>query len=120
MLEIRTIIVNSSLPGKFDTEVNNHIKEGWELVRRDVLPPYEGECMTCPQRLYAELERDVDAPETDDDDDEDDTETAEWEITRDPAKPYRCSKCGYKITSPWPTCPNCLRHMEKVDRDDES
>ncbi len=113
MLEIRTIIVNSSLPGKFDTEVNNHIKEGWELVRRDVLPPYEGECMTCPQRLYAELERDVDAPETDDED-EDDTETAEWEITRDPSNPYRCSKCGYKSATHPTTCPACHKTMVTV------
>lgn len=112
MLEIRTIIVNSSLPGKFDTEVNNHIKEGWELVRREVLPPYEGECMTCPQRLYAELERDVDAPETDD---EDDTETAEWEVARDPGKPYRCSKCGYKSTTQWPTCPSCQKLMRRIE-----
>ena len=114
MLEIRTIIVPSTLPGKFDTEVNDLLKEGWELVRRDVLPPYEGECMTCPQRLYAELERIVDAPETDDDNEED-TETGEWEVARDPAKPYRCSNCGYKATIKWPRCPSCDKPMRSVE-----
>lgn len=113
MLEIRTIIVASTLPGKFDTEVNNLLKEGWELVRRDVLPPYEGECMTCPQRLYAELERIVDE-QTDDEDDED-TESAEWWITRDPTKPYRCSKCEYKSTIKWPRCPSCDKPMRSVE-----
>ena len=110
MLEIRTIIVNSSLPGKFDTEVNNHIKEGWELVRRDVLPPYEGEGMTCPQRLYAELERDVDTPERDEEE-EDDNETGEWLISRDPGNPYKCSKCGYKTSTQWTECPSCNKPM---------
>ena len=114
MLEIRTIIVPSTLPGKFDTEVNDLLKEGWELVRRDVLPPYEGECMTCPQRLYAELERIVDEPETDDDEEED-TESAEWWVTRDPTRPYRCSKCGHKTTIKWPRCPKCDKPMRSVE-----
>lgn len=114
MLEIRTIIVPSTLPGKFDTEVNNLLKEGWELVRRDVLPPYEGECMTCPQRLYAELERNVEET-TDDDDDEEDTESADWEITRDPTKPYRCSNCGFKTVVKWSRCPKCYKPMRSVE-----
>lgn len=113
MLEIRTIIVQSTLPGKFDTEVNGLLKEGWELVRRDVLPPYEGECMTCPQRLYAELERVVDEPETDEEDDE--SEFADWGLTRDTTKPYRCGACGYKTTIQWPTCPSCKKPMRNVD-----
>ena len=115
MLEIRTIIVPSTLPGKFDTEVNDLLKEGWELVRRDVLPPYEGECMTCPQRLYAELERIVEETETDDEDEDADTESANWGITRDPTKPYRCSKCGNKATIKWPRCPTCDKPMRSVE-----
>lgn len=115
MLQIRTVIVPSTLQGKFDTEVNTLLEEGWELVRRDVLPPYEGECMTCPQRLYAELERIIDKDETDDDEDEDeDTDTGNWEIARDPSKPYRCSKCGFKSVVKWPTCPSCEKPMRKV------
>ncbi len=114
MLEIRTIIVNSSLPGKFDSEVNGHIKEGWELVRREVLPPYEGECLTCPQRLYAELEREVDAPKVEDEDEED-TETGEWQISRDPSKPYRCNNCGYKASMMWPTCPSCSKPLRRIE-----
>ena len=57
MLQIRTVIVPSTLQGKFDNEVNDLIQEGWELVRRDVLPAFEGELEIYPQRLDAELER---------------------------------------------------------------
>ena len=113
MLEIRTVIVQSTLPGKFDTEVNGLLKEGWELVRRDVLPPYEGECMTCPQRLYAELEKITDEPETDEEDEED-TDSADWEITRDPTRPYKCGGCGYKSTIQWPRCPSCYKPMRSI------
>ena len=112
MLEIRTIIVNANLPGKFDTEVNIHLKEGWELVRREVLPPYEGDVTTCPQRLYAELERVVDDAEADNEEEE--SETADWEIVRDPSKPYRCSKCGYRAAIQWPKCPSCDKPMEST------
>lgn len=114
MLEIRTVIVPTSLPGKFDNEVNALIKEGWELVRRDVLPPYEGECSTVRQSLYAEFERNIDEPETDDDEDED-TETGDWDIVRDPTRPYRCSKCGYKATIKWPRCPSCNKLMRVIE-----
>ena len=114
MLEIRTIIVPSTLPGKFDNEVNDLPREGWELVRRDVLPPYEGECMTCPQRLYAELERNIEELETDEEEDED-TETGDWEIVRDPTRPYRCSKCGHKSVIKWPRCPKCDKPMRSVE-----
>lgn len=113
MLEIRTIIVPSTHPGKFDDEVNTHLKEGWELVRRDVLPPFEGECTVVPQRLYAEMERIKEELETDDEDEED-TDEADWEIVRDPSKPYRCSNCGYKATIQWPKCPSCDKPMRSI------
>ena len=114
MLQIRTVIVPSTLQGKFDTEVNDLLNEGWELVRRDVLAPYEGECMTCPQRLYAELEREIEEAETDDEEDED-KDFANWEIVRDPARPYRCSKCGNKAATQWPTCPSCQKPMRRIE-----
>ena len=115
MLQIRTVIIPSTLQGKFDTEVNALLEEGWELVRRDVLPPYEGECMTCPQRLYAELERLIEAQPETDEDEEENTDSANWEITRDPIKPFRCSKCGYKSSTQWPTCPSCTKPMKRVE-----
>ena len=114
MLQIRTVIVPSTLQGKFDNEVNDLIQEGWELVRRDVLPAFEGEFEIYPQRLYAELEREIaEAPETDDEDG--DTDSADWEITRDPIKPFRCSKCGNKSSTQWPTCPSCQKPMKRVE-----
>lgn len=113
MIEIRTIIIESSRPARFDDEVNKHIKEGWELVRREVLPAYEGEVVVTQQKLYAELERYVEETETDDDDDTPEG-WADWWITRDPSKPFRCSKCGFKAVVKWPTCPACESQMRSV------
>lgn len=99
MLEIKTITAQT-LPA-FDNRVNGAIREGWELTRR--------ECFVGPDHIpfyYAELERMIDEPE-----DEYDT-PAQWLTTRNPAKPLRCSNCGYEETSPKPICPKCIKVME--------
>lgn len=115
MLEIRTIIIEASRPARFDNEVNNHLKEGWELVRRDILPAFEGETVVTRQMLYAELERDVEETEDEGETDKDEPQGwADWNIVRDPTKPYKCSNCGYKSTIKWPTCPGCDKQMRSV------
>jgi hypothetical protein len=55
IMEIKTITAQT--PTEFDKAVNEALAEGWELKRRDVLPP--GETMTCgyPRLYYAELEK---------------------------------------------------------------
>lgn len=115
MIEIRTIIVPATHPGKFDDEVNAHLKEGWELVRRDTLPPFEGECTAAPRCLYAELERAKEEPETTEEDEDENSSEADWNIVRDPIKPYKCSSCGYKAAIQWPTCPYCSKAMRRIE-----
>lgn len=103
MPEILTIWNTSS--AFLDERVNAAIREGWELTRRDVF--------IGPDHLpffYAELERVVEAETIEDDFDA----PAHWLTTRNPAKPLRCSNCGYEETSPKPVCPNCIRVMEDV------
>jgi hypothetical protein len=113
MLEIRTIIIEATRVARFDNEVNNHLKEGWTLVRRDVLPPYEGEVTCTTQKLYAELERYTEDVESEENEEEE-TEWAEWQVARDPARPYRCSHCSYKAAVKWSTCPDCGKSMNRV------
>lgn len=106
MLEIKTII--SRDPGEFDQAVNAALAEGWGLVRRDLIPPYEGETLRCYRIFYAELERMI---ETEEEEEPEDDELAEWVVSRNPSAPYRCNKCGHSTATPAPRCPGCERTM---------
>lgn len=60
MKQIKTIMHRMETPGDgetFDREVNKALTEGWTLVKREVLRPYEGPHRTFYRMLYAELER---------------------------------------------------------------
>lgn len=106
MVEIKTI--TDHLSTRFDLEVNEALAEGWELVRRECFITGSDRATT----FYAELERVVDEPEEEEDDPD---ATAFWAITRNPAKPYRCSNCGHLEDKPKPVCPNCIRVMEDTE-----
>lgn len=108
MLEIKTIIEPAFASEAFDTKVNIDIANGWELVRRDVLVP--GDRDRGPI-LYAELERET---EPEEEEEPEDDGTAEWELVRDPVKPFRCSKCSCKSDEAVKTCPTCGRRMTGV------
>lgn len=110
MLEIKTIwgeIINSNI---FDDDVNKALAEGWELVRRDVLPR---RVETGNTLLYAELERYTEEPQEEEPEDDD---LARWVFSRrNPLEPYHCSSCGYPAdpSKALPSlCPNCQRKME--------
>ena len=108
MLEIKTIwseLVKSQL---FDVSVNAAIADGWELVRREVLPRRTdwGETL-----LYAELERITEAEEEEEEELEEDDGTAEWKLSRDPLYPFRCTACGCKSQDALRNCPHCKRVM---------
>lgn len=103
MLEIKTI--SGGKKDAFDKAVNDALRDGWDLVRRDCLI-VGSEHTPC---LYAELERII---ETEDEDEEpEDDGTAEWVVTRDPAHPYRCNKCGHSTSAPSGFCIECGRAM---------
>ena len=57
MLEIKTILEDFNHVEDFDSRVNEAIKDGWELVRREVIPGWEGDTVIAFRKLYAELER---------------------------------------------------------------
>lgn len=60
MKQILTVRNRLDNPEEFDKEVNNAIKEGWELKKRDVLQPFAQATDTyLHTMLYAELEREV-------------------------------------------------------------
>ena len=59
MKQIKTIICVTS-EQDFDNMVNIAISDGWTLVKRDILPPYETTTIHYHRALYAELERDTD------------------------------------------------------------
>jgi hypothetical protein len=59
MKKIKTIIVRSEHPEEFDDLVNAALRDGWKLVRRDVLTPFEGRDWVFHRMIYAELEREV-------------------------------------------------------------
>lgn len=105
MLKIKTILAEVH---EFDELVNAAIAEGWELVKRDILPPFEGPTRLWTRACYAELEREEEEPE--EDDEMQDELFTEWRLTRDPAKPYMCTACTYR---PDPSkklprsCPKC-------------
>lgn len=109
MLEIKTIMHSVTYLTKFDEDVNQALADGWELVRRDILPAGEGPSRYWERTLYAELEREVEPEEEPEDD-----STAEWELVRDPAYPFRCSKCSCKSDENVKTCPGCGRRMGGV------
>lgn len=105
MLEIKTIwieLVNSRL---FDDSVNEAIADGWELVRREVLPRQVEHGDTL---LYAELER---MTELEEEEEPEDDGLAEWVVSRNPSAPYRCNKCGHSTATPSSRCPGCERTM---------
>lgn len=110
MLEIKTITHTEA--ETFDTEVNKALAEGWELVRRDVLPPYEGATGIRSRCLYAELERYTDEPEEEEPEEDG---TAHWEFSRrNILHPYKCSSCGWELGADQPIsarCPNCKKRM---------
>lgn len=106
MLEIKTIMYKADNHESFDEEVNKALTEGWELVRRDVFPSH---CTNTNTFLYAELEREVEPEEELEDD-----STADWVLVRNPATPFKCSKCGHLSDAAPRTCPNCKRVMQGV------
>lgn len=109
MLQIKTI--TASNPDAFDELVNNAIAEGWEIVKRDVLPPYESQGQAYRRTFYAELEREVDELKEEEEGEE---LFAHWVTTRDPIKPFACSCCGYRpsIQNELPgICDRCKKMM---------
>ena len=107
MLEIKTI--SSHVKADFDDEVNEALREGWELVRRDCL-------LVGPEHravLYAELERIVDDPEEEEPDSP--CDFAQWIVKRDPQRPYHCGNCGYATNARWATCPGCNASMMNME-----
>lgn len=109
MIKIKTIATTLENYNTFDEQVNEALAEGWELVRREVVPPYEGLTRWWDRCLYAEFERVIET-EGEDEEPEDDG-TAEWVVTRDPAHPYRCNKCGHSTSAPSGFCIGCGRAM---------
>lgn len=102
MLEIKTIFTKVDDCAKFDKQVNEALADGWELVRRDIIPPRIPDRYTL---LYAELERMIEAEEPED------VRPAEWVVTRNPSAPYRCNVCGHSTATPAPQCPECRSIM---------
>lgn len=60
MIQIKTIKMKLDSSEAFDNKVNEALKDGWILVKRDVLPPFETMNHEYYRMLYAELERRVD------------------------------------------------------------
>lgn len=112
MLEIKTILTSSNEHEEFDEKVNDALRNGWELVRRDVLPPFEGDTRFWCRLLYAELEREVEPKEPEETEDD---SVAEWRITRNPILPYKCTACGAAYEKPSETCPSCKRVMTRME-----
>lgn len=59
MKQIKTIMKRADDWMQFDAEVNRAVAEGWTLVKRDVLRPYERPTRIFHRMLYAELERET-------------------------------------------------------------
>lgn len=78
---------------EFDDELNNALKEGWKLIRREVLPPHTGMDHDIHRTLYAELVREE--PE---------------EVQGD--DPHRCFNCKYGDTVGGP-CNDCDMNFDK-------
>ena len=105
MLEIKTIVKCTTQD--FDQAVNDALKEGWTLVKRNCFVTGSDRAIT----LYAELKRVVLFDEVDPALDEYDVE-ARWIVHNDTMHPYHCSECGFKSTNPYPICPVCERLMD--------
>lgn len=105
MLKIKTIMTET--PDKFDKYVNAAIAEGWELVKRDVLPPFEGQTRLWTRAFYAELEMEVEEEE----EETVNESVAHWRISRNPRTPYKCSACGAECEDALKFCPRCKRGM---------
>lgn len=105
MLEIRTIWSGIDDSKQFDAKVNEALAEGWELVKREVLPKSTDYSQTI---LYAELEKMTEAEEEEEPEDDG---LAEWVVSRNPSAPYRCNKCGHSTATPATRCPGCERTM---------
>lgn len=103
MLEILTITENNA--HYFDKAVNQALADGWELVRRECFITGSDRATT----FYAELERIADEPENEET--EYDDTVAEWQISKDPAHPFRCSACQMKSAKAYNFCPFCKRVM---------
>lgn len=58
MKQIKTVTVRIDAAEQFDKEVNEALTEGWMLIKRDVLPPFDGTQHFVHRMLYAELEKD--------------------------------------------------------------
>lgn len=108
MLVIKTITHKVNDKAAFDKEVNDALAEGWELVKRELLPPFEGPTRFWERALYAELERVI---EEEEEEEPEDDGTAEWVVSRNPSAPYRCNKCEHSTATPAPRCPGCGRTM---------
>ena len=104
MLEIKSIISQNA--ESFDHNVNEALKEGWMLVRRECFVTGSDRAIT----LYAELKRVVLPYAIEPTFDEYDVE-AKWKKHKDPISPYQCSECGFKSTHPYSICPSCNRLM---------
>lgn len=106
MIEIKTL--TSFDTTRFDNMVNDALKDGWELAKR--------ECLITDNLplLYAELERVIEEPEEEEEDNS--IETAQWGLSRNPHMPYRCSACAFTSNAPYPTCPKCNRIMVRSEK----
>lgn len=54
-MQIKTITYQLDSSEKFDDAVNSYLREGWQLMKREVLPAYEGPTRIFFRMLYAEL-----------------------------------------------------------------
>ena len=106
MLEIKTI-TETAAPF-FDLAVNEALKEGWELVRRECFITGSDRAKT----FYAELERVIDEPEEEEEEDSTADTVGVWLISREPHFPFKCSACGWKTQQATINCPYCHRLME--------
>lgn len=107
MEQIKTIIKADAT--EFDDLVNTALKLGWQLVNRQVLPGSEGVLFYAELNMYSEPEELTEPEEVIEE------FTAEWEVSRDPAHPLRCSKCRRPEVFPVKICPDCGRLMRNAE-----
>lgn len=105
MLKILTITIPTA--ELFDLTVNDALKDGWELVKRDCFVTGSDRATT----FYAELERE----EPQEEEDLYPYDISQWEVTRNPRCPYRCRACGYAAREQWHLCPECGREMRSAE-----
>jgi hypothetical protein len=113
MLEIKTILNDLNEAADFDKNVNAALADGWKLVRRDVLPGWEGDTTVAYRKLYAELERETE-PE------EEELTPASWltSLTTFGYTECKCSACGAITVNRGnilpSRCSNCKRPMTQT------